>query len=136
MSPGEKMRFPVAKVGPLVCIQSFVRQPAIGNRCEGANWIRLCLSSSLFLQQFPTNLILLAWMVGEIKRKWPYRCCFFFLSNNSRICSQTHLVFLFNFHQHFMHFVRLRLVQPPSITVIVTGWKKSCFIYRSGNIFI
>ena len=65
----------------LVSIQSccryvLARHPTPACPCGGVHWRTLLMSSCLLLQQCPTCLVPLIWMVVEMGSKCPYSCCF------------------------------------------------------------
>ena len=51
-------------------------RPTITRPWEGVQRRRSLMSSSLRLQQCPTCLVRLNWMVFEMCGRWPYNCCF------------------------------------------------------------
>ena len=53
-----------------------VRHPAFARPWEGVLRSTWLLSSSLLLQQCPTCLVRLTWIVFVMGGRWPYSCCF------------------------------------------------------------
>ena len=86
------------------------------------------MSSSWLLQQCPTSLIHLIWMVLKIGSRWPYKycfvgCCFQDLFNI------THSILVqFQSSLFSIHFISVHVVHPYSRLGTAALWKKSCFI--------
>ena len=58
------------------CIYIPAGHPAFDHPCEGVHRSMSLMSSSLFLQQCPTCLVRLTWIVFVMGGRWPYSCCF------------------------------------------------------------
>ena len=82
------------------------------------------MSSSLLLQQYPTCLVCLIWMVLEMGGWWPYCCCivgcgfqdFFNIAHN--------ILALFPSSFFSIHLVSIHVVHPYSINNATAAWKK------------
>ena len=60
----------------ICCMYVLAGRPAFAHSCEGVIRSMSLMSSSLLLQQCPTCLIRLTWIVFMMDGKWPHSCCF------------------------------------------------------------
>ena len=58
------------------CCRFLAGHPTPACPYEGVLWWILLMSSSVLLQQGPTSLVCLIWMVLEMGGRWLYSCCF------------------------------------------------------------
>ena len=58
------------------CIYVRAGRPAFSRPCEGVHWSSSLMSFSLLLQQCPTYLVRLTWILFVMGGKWPYSCYF------------------------------------------------------------
>ena len=96
--------------------------------CEGVHRSSSLMSLSLLLQQCPTCLVRLTWVVFVTGGGWPYSCCFVGcclqdLSNTTRSIFVLLPSSLFS-----IYFVCIHVVHPYSSIDTTTAWKKLCFI--------
>ena len=102
-------------------------RPTLARPCEKVHRRTSLMILSLFLQQSPTYLVRLTWMVLEIGGRWPYSYCFvgcWFedLFNTARnILVQLPLSF------SPLHFISVHMVHPYRIDT-PAAWKKLSFI--------
>ena len=57
-------------------VDVLVSHPTLAHPCEGVHRKTSLVSSSLLLQQCPTCLVHLIWIVLEMEGRWLYSCCF------------------------------------------------------------
>ena len=95
--------------------------------CERVHRRMLVMSSSLLLQQFPTCLVCLIWMVLEMVGRWPYSCCFMgccFLDLFNIVCS---ILKQLPSRIFSIHLVSVHVVHPYSSMDMTTARKKIAF---------
>ena len=74
-APGRSLRLhPISAQS--CCMQILACRPAFPRPCEGVHRSMSLMSLSLLLQQCPTCLVRLTWIVFVMSGKWPYSCCF------------------------------------------------------------
>ena len=109
------------------CMYVQAGRPAFARPYVGVHWSTSLMSSSLLLQQCPTCLVRLTWIVFVMGGKWPYSwclvgCCYQDMFNIA--CSI--LVWLLSSFSSCL--VSIQVVHPYSSIDMTTAWKKLRFI--------
>ena len=116
------------------CRYVLVGHPTLARSCEGVFRRMLLMCSSLLLQQCPTCLVLLIWIVFEMRGRWPYSCfvgCYFQdLFNIACSILVQLLSSLFS-----LSFVSIHVVHPYSCMDTTAAWKKFHFILSDRSDF-
>ena len=110
-----------------VCRFELVILPLLGH-VEGVHWSSSLMISSLLLQQCPTCLVHLTWIVFMMGGKWPYSCCFVgcCLHDLFNIAHNILAELLSSFFSTCL--VSVHVVHPYSSIDTTAASKKLCFI--------
>ena len=103
--------------------------PTLTCLCERVHRKMLLMSLFLLLQQCPTYLVRLIWMVLEMGGRWLFCCCFVgcCFQDLFNIACRILVQFLSSFFS--MHLVSVHVVHPCSRTDMTAAWKKSAFYF-------
>ena len=93
-------------------------------------WSTLLMSSLLLLQQCPTYLTRLTWMVFKMGGRYPYSCCFVGCCLQDLFSTACNILV-----QLPSSLVSIHVVHPCSSIDTTTAWKKLRFILSDGSDF-
>ena len=111
------------------CMWLLADQPVLVCPSVGSQKRTLLMSLSLLLQEYPTWLVHLTWIVCEMCSKWPYSDCFMGCYFHNLFKTAHKIVVWFPSSFFSMHFITVQVVHPYSSNDTATAWKKSCFIF-------
>ena len=92
------------------------------------------MSSSLLLQQSPTCLVRLIWMIFVMGVKWPHSCCFVGCCLQDLLNTARSILVSLSSSFFSIYLVNVHVVHPYNSTDTTIAWKKTVLFYRTSLI--
>ena len=106
------------------CMKVLAGRPAFARPCEGVHRSISLMSSSLLLQQCPTCLVRLIWIIFVMGGKWPYSCYFVGCCLPDLFNISCSILVLLPSSFFSIRLVSVYVVHPYSSIDTTTAWKK------------